>query len=160
MGIGGGMYHNQVVLEDGVWRLWSVTIDEHYYSSPYEGGWSAASAAAPRQGADRAPRRDEGRRRRGAWTAAAGARASNGAGERLSARHSSDKLGERERGFRGGTGETIIWPGILPMWFHYKNPVSGRVPENYWPDCVPCVAVSGDQHEEPRLPAATVLTGC
>ena len=33
----------------------------------------------------------------------------------------------------------IVWPGILPMWFHYKNPVSGRVPENYWPDCVPCV---------------------
>jgi len=48
-------------------------------------------------------------------------------------------LGERERGFRGGTGETIAWPGILPMWFHYKNPVSGRQPEHYWPDCVPCI---------------------
>jgi hypothetical protein len=23
------------------------------------------------------------------------------------------------------------------MWFHYRNPVSGRVPERYWPDCVP-----------------------
>jgi hypothetical protein len=34
---------------------------------------------------------------------------------------------------------SIVWPGILPMWFHYKNPVSGRVLENYWPDCVPCV---------------------
>ena len=33
----------------------------------------------------------------------------------------------------------IAWPGILPMWFHYKNPVSGRVPEHYWPDCVPCL---------------------
>jgi hypothetical protein len=30
MGFGGGMYHDQVVLEDGVWKLWSVTIDEHY----------------------------------------------------------------------------------------------------------------------------------
>ena len=49
------------------------------------------------------------------------------------------KLGERERGFRGGTGDIIAWPGILPMWFHYKNPVSGRVPEHYWPDCVPCM---------------------
>src|SRR6185503_3004909 len=46
-GIGGGMYHDQVVLEDGIWRLWSVTIDEHYYSSAYEGGWSTATAAAP-----------------------------------------------------------------------------------------------------------------
>ena len=35
-------------------------------------------------------------------------------------------------------GDPIVWPGILPMWFHYKNPVSGRVPEHYWPDCVPC----------------------
>ncbi len=24
------------------------------------------------------------------------------------------------------------------MWFNYRNPVSGRVPELYWPDCVPC----------------------
>jgi hypothetical protein len=23
------------------------------------------------------------------------------------------------------------------MWFSYRNPVSGRVPERYWPDCVP-----------------------
>jgi hypothetical protein len=47
-------------------------------------------------------------------------------------------LGKREEGFRGGTGETITWPGILPMWFHYRNPVSGRTPTLYWPDCVPC----------------------
>src|SRR4029434_3282693 len=45
---GGGMYHDQVVLEDGVWKFWSVVIDEHYFSSPsYEGGWSAAKDPAP-----------------------------------------------------------------------------------------------------------------
>jgi hypothetical protein len=48
------------------------------------------------------------------------------------------KLGDRELGFRGGVGEEISWPGLLPMWFHYRNPVSGRVPDKYWPDCVPC----------------------
>ena len=40
--------------------------------------------------------------------------------------------------FAGGTGETVRWPGILNMWFHYKNPVSGRVPERYWPNCGTC----------------------
>src|SRR5688572_12632356 len=44
MGFGGGMYHDQVVLEDGIWKFWSVVIDEHYFSSPtYEGGWSSAT---------------------------------------------------------------------------------------------------------------------
>jgi hypothetical protein len=41
-------------------------------------------------------------------------------------------------GFQGGTGTTIRWPGILPMWFHYKNPVSGRMPALYWPNCGTC----------------------
>jgi hypothetical protein len=117
MGFGGGMYDDQVVLEDGVWKLWSVTIDEHHFSSPtYEGGWSSAKDPDP-------------------------------ATLRRPAAPSNDyppdipltKLGERERGFRGGTGDMIVWPGILPMWFHYKNPVSGRVPEHYWPDCITCM---------------------
>ena len=117
MGFGGGMYHDQVVLEDGVWKLWSVTIDEHYFSSPtYEGGWSSAKDPDP-------------------------------ATLRRPVAQSNDyppdipltKLGERERGFRGGTGDMLVWPQILPMWFHYKNPVSGRVPEHYWPDCITCM---------------------
>ena len=114
---GGGMYHDQVVLEDGVWKFWSVVIDEHYFSSPsYEGGWSAAKDPAP------------------------ATRPQSAAAQPNS--YPPDipltRLGERERGFRGGTGDPIVWPGILPMWFHYKNPVSGRIPEHYWPDCVPC----------------------
>jgi hypothetical protein len=113
MGFGGGMYHDQVVLENGIWRFWSVVIDEHYFSSPtYEGGWSAATLTTrqpPVQNTAYPPDIP------------------------------LTRLGERERGFRGGVGEEISWPGILPMWFHYKNPVSGRVPEYYWPDCVPCV---------------------
>jgi hypothetical protein len=115
MGFGGGMYHDQVVLENGIWKFWSVVIDEHYFSSPtYEGGWSSAKDPVT-------PRRPPA----------------------PNTSYPPDiplaKLGERERGFRGGVGDEIGWPGILPMWFHYKNPVSGRVPELYWPDCVPCI---------------------
>ncbi len=32
----------------------------------------------------------------------------------------------------------LSWPSIKPMWFSYTNPVSGRVPPLYQPDCVPC----------------------
>jgi hypothetical protein len=112
MGFGGGMYHDQVVLENGIWKFWSVVIDEHYFSSPtYEGGWSSAKLTQRKPPAPNTTYPPD---------------------------IPLTRLGERERGFRGGVGEEISWPGILPMWFHYKNPVSGRVPENYWPDCVPC----------------------
>ena len=35
-------------------------------------------------------------------------------------------------------GDIIAWPEIKPMWFAYKNPVSGRVPPNYCPDLKTC----------------------
>ena len=112
-----GMYPNdQVVLEDGIWRLWTVTIDEPYFVMPnWQGGWSAAKTPPPGGGMRASP---------------------------LLQRYPPDllltDLGKREEGFAGGTGTKIDWPGILPMWFHYRNPVSGRVPPLYWPDCVPC----------------------
>ncbi|KAH8648778.1 hypothetical protein BGZ60DRAFT_474264 [Tricladium varicosporioides] len=47
----GAMYHDQVVLEDGKWKLWSITIDEFYWQSKdWAGGWAAAiprNASAP-----------------------------------------------------------------------------------------------------------------
>jgi hypothetical protein len=113
-----GMYPNdQTVLEDGIWRLWSLTIDEHYFTSArWKGGWAGVQPPPPD-----APRP---------------------APSPLVTRYPPDLLqttmGRRMEGFRGGTGETIQWPGILPMWFHYRNPVSGREPPFYWPDCGPC----------------------
>jgi hypothetical protein len=113
-----GMYPNdQTVLENGIWRLWSLEIDEPYFTmAGWKGGWSGVKPKPP--GSPRPPV------------------------SRLVALMAPDilmtELGKRAEGFRGGTGETIEWPGILPMWFNYRNPVSGRVPELYWPDCVPC----------------------
>jgi hypothetical protein len=114
------IYHDQMVLEDGKWRLWSVTIDEFYWqSSTWEGGWSAATprnASAPNPGG-------------ATWTS------------KYPPDISIVGVGERESTFRGGSGKYIEWPDIQRMWFQYKNPVSGRVPEWYWPGCVPCQAM-------------------
>jgi hypothetical protein len=121
-GLNGGMYNDQVVLEDGVWKLWSVNIDEFFYQSvSYEGGWSAAKAPAPVAPAPRPA-------------------AQNAPADPYPPDIPLTRLGEREQGFRGGPGDTIAWPSILPMWFHYKNPVSGRLPPYYWPDCESCTA--------------------
>jgi hypothetical protein len=114
------IYHDQMVHEDGKWRLWSVTIDEFYWqSSSWEGGWSAATprnASAPNPGG-------------ATWT------------KRYPPDISIEGVGERESTFRGGSGKVIEWPDIQRMWFQYRNPVSGRVPEWYWPGCVPCRAM-------------------
>lgn len=127
-GFFGGMYPNdQAVLEDGTWRLWSLTIDEHYFDSPtWHGGWSAAQKR-PRDAPNPPP-------------------------SRLVDIYPPDilltELGERMEGFRGGPGRTRVWPELLTMWFHYRNPVSGRTPEHFWPDCVP-----SDQRPETRMTA-------
>jgi hypothetical protein len=114
----GGMYHDRYVLEEGAWRIWELTLDEPYITPVAwkDGVWAKAKDPAPRP-----------------------------AGEPARARSNSANvdipltaLGRREEHFAGGTGETRQWPSILPMWFTYTNPVSGRVPERHQPDCVLC----------------------
>lgn len=133
----GGMYHNRYVLEDGVWRIWELTLDEPYITPVgwKDGVWAKAKDPAPRPDGDPP-------------------RASNN----LNVDIPLTALGRRELHFRGGTGEPLQWPSILPMWFSYTNPVSGRVPEYYQPDCVLCalrpeleLARNGYQ-EPPDLP--------
>jgi hypothetical protein len=121
-GIEGGMYpNNQAVLEKGVWKLWSLTIDEPYFSAQFPYGWSrtAPPRAAPAVRPSNAPTPPAGR-------------------DVYPPDIPQSVLGKRMEGFVGGTGEPIRWPGLLNMWFHYKNPVSGRVPEHYWPNCGTC----------------------
>jgi hypothetical protein len=111
------MYHDQVVLEDGTWRLWSVTIDEFYWqSSSWKEGWANAQL---RNGT--APKPEPA-----GWT------------KKYPPDITLADVGERESTFRGGSGRFIEWPEIQRMWFQYRNPVSGRKPQWYSPGCVPC----------------------
>jgi hypothetical protein len=111
----GGMYHDQYVLEDGIWRIWELTLDEPYINPVAwkDGVWARSKDPEPRP-----------------------ARAFSGGNFPPDIPLTS--LGKREEHFRGGTGQTLDWPSILPMWFQYTNPVSGRRPEFYQGPCVPC----------------------
>lgn len=117
-GYWGGMYPNdQVVLENGIWRIWSLEIDESYFSTPtWALGW--AGATDPTSTNPPPP-------------------------NILLTVYPPDvlltDLGVRQEGFLGGPGTPILWPSILPMWWDYRNPVTGRVPDKYWADCIPCV---------------------
>jgi hypothetical protein len=110
----GGMYHNRYVLEEGIWRIWELTLDEPYITPVgwKDGVWAKAKdpETPPRRG-----------------------------GGSTDVDVSLKDLVVREANLPGGPGETWEWPTILPMWFSYLNPVSGREPEHYQPDCVPCM---------------------
>lgn len=114
-----GMYHDQYVLEDGVWRMWNLSLDEPYMGTvDWKSGWQRArDPTTPPQGATSVLVRADSDFRPDVPVTA---------------------LGRRQEHFRGGTGEPWQWPTILPMWFEYVNPVSGRVPEFYQQDCPPC----------------------
>lgn len=141
-GFNGAMYHDQMVLENGRWKLWSVTIDEHYWlTTSWEDGWIKPNQTVPDQ-------------------------------SKLLTKLPPDltlkDVGDRESTFFGGSGDPISWPEIQRMWFAYRNPVSGRVPQYYWPGCVPCVAkpdwaLLENEYQEPptgpTLVAATATEG-
>ncbi|KAK1832535.1 hypothetical protein QBC39DRAFT_304547 [Podospora conica] len=132
-GFNAGVYHDQFVWEEGTgrWRLWSLTIDEFYWQSRGWGvGWAVEAPAATTTTA--VPAATE-------TVPVPAATETPG----LAVAYPPDVLltdpglGRREEGF---VPPLVDFPGIKPMWFAYRNLVSGRVPENYWPGCVPCSA--------------------
>jgi len=105
-------YHDGYVLEDGVWRIWELTVDPQYIRPVAfkDGIWAKAKDPAPPD-PNAAPR------------AAAPSRA-------VRNDITAEDLGVKR--------DLTQWPSIMPMWFGYTNPVSGRVPELFQKDCVPC----------------------
>ncbi len=117
-----GMYPNdQMVLQDGVWKFQHQSIDELYFSSNgYKGGWADVPDPDPKMFApDRKPT----------------------IMDKLATQFPPDvagaAMGARYRGFAAGR-DFITFPDVKPMWFHYVNPVSGRVPPNYCPEESTC----------------------
>lgn len=156
----GAMYpDDHLVLDNGIWRLWNLSLDEPYFEMPdWKGGWAAAkdrapapAPAPPRAAAPAAPPASPAP---ASAAATAPGIAANGAGATAAPRPQRyvgaalvpvfkpdvpiTELGRLQEHFRGGTGEPWDWPKILPMWWGYTNPVSGRRPELFLPDCVPC----------------------
>lgn len=146
-GFNGGMYHDQFVLEKGAVgtmrrKLWCLTIDEFYWQTPdWEEGWTAPRpekrGLVRRQGLDDYP---------------------------PDLLLTDPGLGDREMGLPGGPIDAIAYPQILTMWFAYRNPVSGRLPDAYWgPGCVPCRgakpewALSENGYHEPST-GPTIVT--
>jgi hypothetical protein len=115
----GGMYNNQYALEDGIWRIWDLTLDEPYINPVAwkDGVWAKSKDPLPPPPGT-APRAFRG--------------------GNFPPDIPLTALGKRQEHFRGGTGETWEWPTILPMWFQYTNPVSGRVPALHQGQCSPC----------------------
>jgi hypothetical protein len=115
-GVWEGMYQNQVYLEDGIWRIWNLTLDEPYVEP---NGWKLGWAGMKDKPPGKMP-------------------PPNSLIEKFAPDIPISILGAREEHFRGGTGDQVAWPGILPMWFSYTNPVSGRQAEHFQADCAPC----------------------
>ena len=116
-GFSDGMYPNNAAkLENGVWKLDVMAPDQPYFSSPsVKDGWARkASASVPRPVVKNAiePLRN------------------------FPPDIPRSSMPLRHHGSL--PGDTIVWPDIKPMWFSYKNPVSGRVPPLYCPDLKTC----------------------
>ena len=116
-GFSDGMYPNNAAkIEDGVWKLDVMAPDQPYFSSPsFKDGWARkASAPVPRPVVKNAiePLRN------------------------FPADIPRSSMPLRHHGSL--PGNAIVWPDIKPMWFAYRNPVSGRLPPLYCPDLKIC----------------------
>ena len=119
----GAMYPNdKMVMQEGVWKFQHQSIDEFYSrSAGYKNGW--AKVPPIDQTKQFAPDRKPSIM------------------DKLLTTYPPDAnildMGLRAVGFAPNF-EFVDFPDVKPMWFHYANPVSGRLPPNYCPDHSTC----------------------
>jgi hypothetical protein len=116
-GFSDGMYPNNAAkLEDGVWKLDVMAPDQPYFSSPsFKDGWA-----------------------RKVTTPTARPTVKNAIEPVRNFPPDVPRTSMPLRHHGSLPGDTIVWPNIKPMWFAYKNPVSGRLPPLYCPDLKTC----------------------
>lgn len=123
-----GMYPNDTaLLENGVWKMDTAgEIDETYFSSRnWKEGWARPLPSGQRP-APPAPRPEGAPRVR------------PGSGITNTIEFPPDIPWTLHDDFRRKDFTSINWPDVKPMWFAYRNPVSGRTPPLYCPDVLKC----------------------
>lgn len=114
---GEGMYPNDgAVFENGAWRLTNAGIDEFYWQSHgWKDGWARGVSWDKKPQPKQSP---------------------------ILAQFKPDivtaDMQLRQYGFETGPGPLLDWPYQRPMWFSYRNPVSGRTPPLYCPEIRTC----------------------
>jgi hypothetical protein len=123
--LSGAMYpNNQAKLENGVWKIDVISVEEPYWSSTtYADGW--ARSKTPQA------------------SLATGAPPAPGAPPRM--QPDFDRTMVLKIRFWGidnhpNPADSVLWPDIKPMWFNYRNLVSDREPPNYCPNLKTCEA--------------------
>ncbi len=116
-GFSDGMYPNNAAkLEDGVWKFDVAAPDQPYFSSSgFKDGWARRSAAPVARATNR-----------------------NAIEPLRNFPPDVPRASMPIRHHGSLPGDTIVWPDIKPMWFSYRNPVSGRVPPLFCPDLKTC----------------------
>jgi hypothetical protein len=116
-GFSDGMYPNNAAkLEDGVWKFDVAAPDQPYFSSSsFKDGWARKSTTPSPRATNR-----------------------NAVEPLRNFPPDVPRASMPVRHHGSLPGDLIVWPDIKPMWFSYRNPVSGRVPPLYCPDLKTC----------------------
>ena len=135
----GGIYENTAFKEDGEWKFGAQDL-HHIFNAAYRNGWAKVGAAArgntqttaARGNAQPAARGNAPPAARGTGQPAA-ARGGGGLQEGIGGAASPNSFASTFPADRPIRSRQYAFPEIVEPAFHYKNPVSGRMPKELLP---------------------------